>query len=76
MSDRKMEQLWMILQDGTEVISGSGPRVERRVEVAKLVVARPDSGYNGQRPEEPISGLRLDGGAGRSEGGGYAELEG
>ncbi|KAM1166318.1 hypothetical protein PS1_025949 [Malus domestica] len=66
----------MILQDGAEVFFGSGSGVKRRVEAAELVVARPGSGNDGQRPQEPISGPRLDGGVGRSEDGGYAELEG
>ncbi|TQE12912.1 hypothetical protein C1H46_001558 [Malus baccata] len=57
-----MEQLRMILQDGAEVFSWSGPRVERRVEAVELAVARPGSSDNNQRPEELIGGPRLEAG--------------
>ncbi|TQE11580.1 hypothetical protein C1H46_002782 [Malus baccata] len=65
-----MEWMQMILQDGAEVLSGSGSGVKRRVEATELAVDRPGSGEDGQRPKEPI------GMVGRSKDGGYAELEG
>lgn len=71
LSHRKVKQLGVVLQNGAEVLSGSGPRVEWRVEAAELAVTRPGSDDDGQRPEPP--GHRLEGGPG-SKTGRYAGL--
>ena len=53
LSDGQVKQLRVVLQNRAQVLTRSGPRVERRVQATKLAVAR-RAGYDSQPPGQRL----------------------